>query len=58
MVQVNGKVRAKFQAPVNLDEESLKARVMSDSAVKKYLDGKKITRIVIVKNKLISIVIA
>lgn len=57
VVQVNGKVRAKFPVPVNSDDETIKTRVMADSDVKKYIDGKKVSKFIVIKNKLVSIVV-
>ena len=57
VVQVNGKVRSKFQVPINLDEESIKTRVLDDETVKRYIDGKKVEKILVIKNKLVSLVI-
>ncbi|MBI4811637.1 MAG: leucine--tRNA ligase [Ignavibacteriales bacterium] len=57
VVQVNGKVRSKFQVPKDLDDEALKKLVMEDENVKRHLDGKQIVKIVVVKNKLVSLVV-
>ncbi|MBI1806771.1 MAG: leucine--tRNA ligase [Ignavibacteria bacterium] len=57
VVQVNGKVRTKFSVPINMDEELLKKKVLNDDSVKRHLDGKQIVKIVIVKNKLVSLVV-
>jgi leucyl-tRNA synthetase len=57
VVQINGKVRSKFRVPVDTDEEALKKIVLGDSNVKRHLDGKKIVKMVVVKNKLVSLVV-
>jgi leucyl-tRNA synthetase len=57
VVQVNGKVRSKIAVPVDTEEEVLKKIVLDDAGVKRHLDGKKIVRMVIVKNKLVSLVV-
>ena len=57
VVQVNGKVRTKFQIPLGLDDEAVKERVLADENVKRHLDGKQILKIVVVKNKLVSLVV-
>lgn len=57
VVQVNGKVRSKFQVPIDLDDEILKKMVMEDKNVRRYLDGKQILKVVVVKNKLVSLVV-
>jgi leucyl-tRNA synthetase len=57
VVQVNGKVRTKFPIPPNIEEEALKKMVLDDENVKRHLDGKQVVKIVIVKNKLVSLVV-
>ncbi len=56
VVQVNGKVRARVTVPSASTEEELKARVLSDAAVKKFLDGQAIKQMVIVPKRLVNIV--
>ncbi len=57
VVQINGKVRAKFPVRIDEDDESLKKMVLADERVRQYLNGKSIVKVVIVKNKLVSIVV-
>ncbi len=57
VVQVNGKIRAKFQIPVNTGEDEVKSQALNDECVKKYLEGKNIIKIIFVKNRLLNIVI-
>lgn len=57
VVQVNGKVRSKFPVALDVDDESLRKLVMDDENVKKYIAGKSIDRIVVVKNRLVSVVV-
>lgn len=57
VIQINGKVRSKFRVPVDTDDEALKTMVLDDASVKRHLDGKNIVKIVVVKNKLVSLVI-
>jgi leucyl-tRNA synthetase len=58
IVQINGKVRSRFRAPVDSSEEVLKQMMFGDANVQRHLDGKKIVKIVVVKNKLVSLVAA
>jgi leucyl-tRNA synthetase len=58
VVQVNGKVRAKFPVALNIADDALKSMVLGHESVKKYIDGKKVQKVVVVKNKLVSIVIS
>ncbi|HUL45072.1 MAG TPA: leucine--tRNA ligase [Bacteroidota bacterium] len=57
VVQINGKVRSKFVVPLDTEDEVLKDLALRDENVKKYLDGKQVVKLVIVKNKLVSIVL-
>jgi leucyl-tRNA synthetase len=56
-VQVNGKVRAKMDLPADLAEAELKQKVLADPNVQKYLQGQTPEKIIVVPNKLVSIVI-
>ena len=40
VVQVNGKVRARIDVPVDIAEEDAKARALENEAVQRFLDGK------------------
>ena len=57
VVQINGKVRGKFDVENNLDDEKLKEIVKQDAKIKGYIDGKEIVKEIVVKNKLVNIVI-
>lgn len=56
VVQVNGKLRGKFELPKDQPEEVILELAKKHSHVVKYLDGMTITKIVFVPNKLLSIV--
>jgi len=57
VVQVNGKVRAKFPVQKDIDDDTLKKLVFENENVKRYVDGKQIVKLVVVKNKLVSLVV-
>lgn len=57
VVQVNGKVRTKFSVQKDIGEDRLRSMVLNDEKVKRYLDGKQVIKIVVVKNKLVSLVV-
>jgi len=57
VVQVSGKLRAKIEVDVNLDDEELKKIALNQENVKKHLMGLDILKIIIIKNKLINIVV-
>jgi leucyl-tRNA synthetase len=56
VVQVNGKVRDRFQAPVDMSDEEAKLRALTSETVQKFLEGKNPRQIVYVKGRLINIV--
>jgi leucyl-tRNA synthetase len=56
VVQVNGKLRAKFVAPFNHDQEAVKTLALDQENVKKHLEGITIRKIVVIPNKLVNIV--
>ncbi|TBR18903.1 leucine--tRNA ligase [bacterium] len=57
IIQVNGKVRSRIEAPVNTAQEKLKEIVLSDDKLNPWLQGKSIKNFIVVPNKLINIVI-
>jgi leucyl-tRNA synthetase len=57
IVQVNGKLRAKFEAERDLPEEQMKEKALSVDRVKALLGEKKFEKIICVKNKLVNIVL-
>ncbi len=57
VVQVNGKLRGKFEFPPDASEEQLKQVILSDPSVQRYLNGGAIKKFIVVPNKLVSIVV-
>lgn len=57
VVQVNGKLRAKFETPMDSDEELLKKTAINHENILKYTNGKAILKTIVVKNKLVNIVV-
>ena len=58
VVQVNGKLRARLNLPVGLDEARLKELVLADAAVKKWVENKGVKNFIVVPDKLVNIVIS
>jgi leucyl-tRNA synthetase len=56
VVQVNGKLRDKFEAETDLAEAEMEARALSLPKVRAALDGRTPRKVVCVKNKLVNIV--
>ncbi|MDH3885952.1 MAG: leucine--tRNA ligase, partial [Desulfobacterales bacterium] len=57
VVQVNGKLRSKFNVDADADDDTLKEMALSDERVLKFIDGKPIKKIIVVKEKLVNIVV-
>jgi leucyl-tRNA synthetase len=57
IVQVNGKIRDKFETAMNTEKEALEKQALSCSAVQKYLDGNTVKKIIAVPNKIVNIVV-
>ncbi|MEX2090330.1 MAG: class I tRNA ligase family protein, partial [Bacteroidota bacterium] len=55
--QINGKVRSKAQVAMDTEEKDLEKIAHADGHIKRYMDGKKVIRTIIVKNKLVNIVL-
>lgn len=56
IVQVNGKVRAKLEAPATASKDELEAMAMADDSVKAQIDGKTVRKVIVVPGKLVNIV--
>jgi leucyl-tRNA synthetase len=57
VIQVNGKLRSRFNAGVETSEEELKSKAVADERVKKFIQDKPIKKVIVVKNKLVNIVV-
>ncbi|HXR91400.1 MAG TPA: leucine--tRNA ligase [Steroidobacteraceae bacterium] len=57
VVQVNGKLRGRITVPVAADEERVKAAALGDEHVRRFVDGKPVRKVILVKGKLINIVV-
>ncbi len=59
VIQVNGKVRAKVTLPSSLEKKSeIEAAVTADQSVQKALEGKSISKTIVVPGKLVSFVVS
>ncbi len=57
VVQVNGKLRAKFNAPSDMPDEELYEIALKQENVIKFIEGKEIKKHFVIKNKMVNIVI-
>jgi leucyl-tRNA synthetase len=56
VAQVNGKLRAQFEAPVDTTSEELERLALAEAGVQKYLEGVTVRKVITVPNKLVNIV--
>jgi leucyl-tRNA synthetase len=57
VVQVNGKLRDKFQAPADIGEEEAKARALACQGARRHMNGKQPLKVIYVPGKLVNIVV-
>ncbi|MFS1524300.1 leucine--tRNA ligase [Microbulbifer sp. 2304DJ12-6] len=56
VVQVNGKVRAKLDAPADADKKALEKLALADNKVQKFLGEATVRKVVVIPGKLVNIV--
>lgn len=56
-VAVNGKTRTEMSLPLDFDNAAIEAAVLAHEDLQKWLDGKTVKRVVIVKGRMINLVI-
>ncbi|MDA8403941.1 MAG: leucine--tRNA ligase [Desulfobacteraceae bacterium] len=57
VVQVNGKLRGKFQISADADDTAIKERAMTDENVQRAISGQNVKKIIVVRKKLVNIVV-
>jgi len=57
VVQVNGKLRGRIEVDLDSEDNIVREMALKDEKIQKYTAGKEIGKVVIVKNKLVSIVV-
>ena len=57
MAQVNGKLRSRFKVSARAEDEEIKALALSDERIQKFIEGKAIKKVIVVKKKLVNIVV-
>ena len=57
VVQVNGKVRGKIQIATNTSKEDMEKIAVNIENVKKFINGKKIIKIITIQSKIVNIVV-
>jgi len=57
VIQVNGKLRSKFETHTGTESVEIERKAVSDERIQKFIEGKSIKKVIIVKNKLVNIVV-
>jgi leucyl-tRNA synthetase len=57
VVQINGKVRAQLEAPVDCDQNHLQAEALKNENVQRFMEGKAVRKVIHVPNKLLNLVV-
>jgi leucyl-tRNA synthetase len=58
VVQVNGRLRARFEVPVDISEEEAKETALADENVQRHIEGKDVKRLIYVPGRLVNVVVA
>jgi leucyl-tRNA synthetase len=56
-VQVNGKLRSRLTVPRGMEQADVVARVLADEAVKKFVDGEPVKKVIYVQDRLVNLVV-
>ena len=54
---MNGKIRDRIEADINISEEDAKKSAIKSDKVKQFIEGKEIIKVVYVKSRLVNIVV-
>lgn len=57
VVQVNGKLRSRFNAAVDTDDNTIRETALADERVQKFIKDKPIKKVIVVAKKLVNIVV-
>ena len=58
VLQVNGKVRSRIVLPADCDEKQIEAEALADERIQRFIDGKPIKKVIVVKKRnLVNVVI-
>ena len=57
VVQVNGKLRGRVSVPTQASEDEVRAAALADANVQKWVEGKPIRKVIVVKGKLVNVVV-
>ena len=57
VLQVNGKVRSRIQVAADIDDDTLEKSALEDENVLRFINGKPVKKIIVIKKKLVNIVV-
>jgi len=57
VIQVNGKVRSRFTIASDASDETIKQKALSNERALKFVENKRVKKVVVVKKKLVNIVV-
>jgi leucyl-tRNA synthetase len=57
IVQVNGKLRDKLQAPAGISDDEAKEMALASEIIQKFMDGKEARKVIVIKGRLVNIVV-
>lgn len=57
VIQVNGKLRSRFNVPVDADDALIEETALADERLQQFIAGKPIKKVIVVKKKLVNIVV-
>ena len=57
VVQVNGKLRARLEAPASADKAAIEKLAMESDNVQRHLEGKTVRKVIVVPGKLVNVVV-
>jgi leucyl-tRNA synthetase len=57
VLQVNGKLRGRIRVPAQADEAAVRKAALADAHVRKWIEGKTVKKVIVVKGKLVNVVV-
>jgi len=57
VIQVNGKLRSRFNVSADADQDTIKAMALADERAQSFISGKEVKKVIVVKKKLVNIVV-
>jgi leucyl-tRNA synthetase len=58
VIQVNGKLRGRVSVPAAADDAAIREAALADPNVHKWLEGKAVKKVIVVKGKLVNVVVS